>query len=99
MNDGFAVDAAALDAHAWELDTLAGRMAAATAAGRPLDLMAYGLLGQVFAMAAARATTTGSVAVATLADRMVELGDGVRATRECYLRVEHHNVTGFGGPR
>jgi len=99
VSDGFAVDAAALDAHAEELDTLAGRMTVAAAAGRPLDLMAYGLLGQAFAMAAAGATTTGSAAVATLAARFVELGDGVRATREDYLRVEHHNATGFGGPR
>lgn len=99
VSDGFRVDDAALDAHARQVDDLAAQTQRAAEAGRPLDLMAYGLVGQVFALAAAGATDTGSVAVGTLARRIVELGAGVRASRDDYLRVERQNATSFRAPR
>lgn len=88
MSDGFRVDDAALAAHGRAVDALAERVRAAAAAGRPLDLDAYGLVGRVFAGSATEAAAAGSAAVGRLAERVTAAAHGVTATREAYRRVE-----------
>lgn len=75
------------------------RMQRVTEAGRPLDRGAYGLVGQVFAIAAAGAADTASASVRTLATAAGGLGDGLRATRAGYRQVEDQACRTFGGPR
>lgn len=99
MSGGFAVDHDALATHIRQVDELAARMRTAADAGAPLDLLAYGIVGQVFAQAADGATRLGSLTVGGLADLTRELGDGVRATRADYLSMERRNVTALGGAR
>jgi S-adenosylhomocysteine hydrolase len=96
---GFGLDDAALGHHHDVLDGLASRMRTVAAAGRPLDRLAYGLVGQGFAGAAGDAAAAASVVVADLARRAAAITDGVRATREAYGRVEDTNAGRFGGPR
>lgn len=96
---GFEVDDAVLARHAQQVDALSGRMRDAAGAGRPLDLAAYGIVGQVFALAAVDATAAGSASVAELAELTREFGDGVRAVREDYLRVDRDNAATFRWPR
>jgi hypothetical protein len=99
VTDGFQVDGAALHAHAGQVDGLAARMRTVAAAARPLDLAAYGLVGQVFARAASAAAQAGSAVVGDLAEQAAAIADGVRATCAAYRDVEHQNVAGFGGGR
>ncbi|MEN3263270.1 type VII secretion target [Pseudonocardia sp.] len=99
MTDGFQVDGAALHAHAAQVDELAARMRTVAAAARPLDLTAYGLVGQVFALAASDAAQAGSAVVGGLAEQAAAMAHGVRATCAAYRDVEHQNIAGFGGAR
>jgi hypothetical protein len=96
---GFGVDAGALGTHAAKVDELTARMRSAAEAGRPLDIGAYGLVGQVFAAAVAGAAGNGSRTVGSLSDTARTIGDGVRATQADYLIVEERNAAVFGGPR
>lgn len=96
MTDGFRVDGNALAGHVRSIEQLAGRMRDIASAGRPLDLGSYGLVGRVFAGAAVAAAQAGSAVVGDLARQAAALADGVRATREAYLRAEHLNAAGFG---
>lgn len=98
MTDGFRVDGGALEARAVEVDRLAHRMRLATDAGRPLDTGAYGIVGQMFAVAVVEATGDSSVSVAGLAELTAGLGDELRATHADYRRVEDRNRATFGGP-
>lgn len=98
MTDGFRVDGDALAAQAARADGLADRMRRAADAGRPLDVGAYGVVGQMFAVAVAGATGDSSVAVAGLAELTAGLGDELRATHADYRRVEDRNRATFGGP-
>lgn len=95
---GFEVDDAVLAGHAEQVDALSGRMRDAAGAGRPLDLTAYGIVGQVFALAAVDATAAGSASVAGLAELTREFGDGIRTVREDYLRVDRDNAATFRWP-
>jgi hypothetical protein len=99
VTDGFRVDAAALHAHAAQVDELAARMRTVAAAARPLDLRAYGLVGQVFALAASDAAQAGSAVVGGLAEQAAVMAEGVRATSAAYRDAEHQNIAGFGGGR
>jgi hypothetical protein len=99
MSDGFEVDAVVLHAHAGQVDALAARMRTAAAAARPLDLDAYGLIGQVFAGAASEAARAGSVVVAGLAEQAEAIADGVRASGAAYRGIEDSTAVGWGGGR
>lgn len=97
---GFGVGTDALDAHALQVDVLAGRARTAAAAGRTGPAApAYGILGQVFAVAATVATRSGAATVEGLADRASALADAVRDARESYLQVERTAAATFRGPR
>jgi S-adenosylhomocysteine hydrolase len=97
VSDGFRVDVAALDGYGRKLDELAGRMQQAAAAGRPLDRLAYGLIGQGFAQLAVGVADSGSAVVRDLARQSVAIADGFRATRDAYLQAEERVVTVLGG--
>jgi Excreted virulence factor EspC, type VII ESX diderm len=99
MTDGFEVDDVALHTHAAQVDALAARMRAVAAAARPLDLDAYGQIGQVFAGAASEAARAGSLAVGSLAEQARAIADGVRATSEAYRAAERRTTTCFGEGR
>jgi hypothetical protein len=99
MSAGFRVDPDALDRSARQVDALAGRIRAAAGAGEPLALGAYGLVGQVFALAAAYAASAGSAAVAGLAERAAEHGTQLRVAAAGYRRTEQSMTAGLGGPR
>lgn len=92
---GFRVDEGELDAHARAVDRVADQVRAAAAAGRPLDLVAYGVLGQVFARAAVEAAEAGSATLADLVRETAGRGDGVRACRDAYRQVERRTADGF----
>lgn len=98
MTDGFRVDGGALAAQAEKVEELADRMRRAADAGRPLDVGAYGLVGQMFAVAVVGATGDSSVAVAGLAELAAGIGEELRATHSDYHRVEDRNRACFGGP-
>ncbi len=99
MSAGFHVDPDALDGHARTVDALAARVRRAANAGRPLDVAAYGLVGQVFALLAASATSSGSAAVARVADRVDTHAEQLRAAAQDYRRNDRRAATGFVGPR
>jgi len=97
---GFQVDTDALDAHAARVDVVAGRARTAAAAGRAgPGPLAYGILGQVFAVAATVATRSGTATVERLADRTAALADAVRGARESYRQVERRAAAAFRGLR
>ncbi len=95
VSDGFTVDDGELDTHVAAVDRVAEQVRAAAGAGRPLDRTAYGVLGQVFAGAAAEAVGAGSAVVADLAGTTAEFGAGVRACREEYRQAERRAAEGF----
>jgi hypothetical protein len=95
--DGFRFDDGLLSQHAQDVDTFTARLRNAADAGRPLDLGAYGLIGQVFAASAIEATATASRSVAEIAEGGQALGDGVRATVRDYQEVERRIAEPFGG--
>lgn len=70
-------------------------MRRATEAGRPLDPLAYGLVGQGFAAAVAAVAYIGAHAVRGLADEAGGFAVGLRATRDAYEHAEQVNVTLF----
>jgi hypothetical protein len=96
---GFLVDPDALDAHARRVDALADRVRAAAARGRPLELGAYGVIGQVFALAVVSAAGSGSTAVGQLATQTAEHARRLREVAADYRRAEHGAVAGLDGPR
>jgi hypothetical protein len=95
MTDGFEVDDVALHTHAAQVEALAARMRAVAGAARPLDLSAYGQIGQVLAGAASEAARAGSLVVGSLAEQAWAIADGVRATSEAYRAVERRTTAGF----
>lgn len=99
MSAGFRVPHEVLDAQARGVDELAGRMRVAADAGRPIDVGAYGVVGQVFAAAAVTASAVGSAAVGLLADGTSAIADGLRATRAGYAQAEGRNIGTFRGLR
>ena len=97
--DGFRFDDGILSRHAQDVDAFTARLRNTAGAGRPLGLGAYGLIGQVFAVAAVDATATASRSVAELAAGAQALGDGVRATVRDYQEAEKCVAAPFGGAR
>jgi hypothetical protein len=96
---GFRVDPDTVDAHARRVDALADRVRAAAAAGRPLELGAYGIVGQVFALAVVSAAGSGSTAVGQLATQAAEHAQRLRGVAADYRRAEHGAAAGLEGPR
>jgi hypothetical protein len=66
-------------------------------AGRPLDVNAYGVIGQVFAGSAAEAAAAGSEAVGRLAAAGGGFGRDLRLTQDRYRDTERANVDLLGG--
>ena len=97
--DRIRLDDAVLSRHAQDLDALAARLRTAAAAGTPLGLEAYGVIGRVFAAAAVDATATTSRSVAGLAEGAQAIGDGVRATVRAYQEAERRIAAPFGTGR
>lgn len=59
---------------------------------QPLGFDAYGMVGQVFAVA----TRTGSATVAGPAEHVRAFGDGLRASSDDYRRTDVDTATGCG---
>jgi hypothetical protein len=96
---GFRVDPDTVDAHARRVDALADRVRAAAAAGRPLELGTYGIVGQVFALAVVSAASSGSTAVGQLATQAAEHARRLHEVAADYRRAEHGAISGLEGPR
>lgn len=94
---GFRVDPDALADHARRIGELAARMRSATTAARPLDLGAYGVVGQVFTLSAVAAVDTGVAAVGGLGRRTDELADGVGAAAEAYRAADRAQAARLRG--
>lgn len=88
-----------LTGHVAQVEALAARMRTASAAGTPLDHGAYGLVGQVFAAAAAGGARVASDAVAMLSAGLSSTAAELRATEEGYSGVERTNRSRIGGAR
>ncbi|GEL18395.1 type VII secretion target [Pseudonocardia asaccharolytica] len=99
MRGGFAVDLTALGSHAGQVEVVADRLGAAADAGRPLSRDAYGLIGQIFADAAAETAARSSVVVSVMARAATSFADGVRYSGADYTAVERGVVTMFRGFR
>jgi hypothetical protein len=95
MMDGFRVDHGVLAVHGEAIVALATRLRTAAAAGSPLGLGAYGVIGQVFATTAVDAAATTAQSVARLADGAGVLGEGVRATLREYQEAERRAMAPF----
>lgn len=68
-------------------------------AGRPLDPLSYGVVGQVFALAVGVAAAIGAHAVRGLAEESDGFVDGLRATRDAYESAERVTAELFRPPR
>lgn len=98
VSEGFAF--AGLDRHiAFVAGTVVEPLRRAAEAGRPLDHLAYGLVGQVFAVPATVAVALASQAVGELSQAATGFDDGLRATAEEYTATETINVSLLGAPR
>ncbi|MFC5995988.1 type VII secretion target [Pseudonocardia hispaniensis] len=95
MSGGFTVDLAELGTHAGQVDAVANRLATAADAGRPLSRDAYGLIGQIFADAAAETAARSSVLVRVMARAATLIADGVRCSGTSYAATERSNVARF----
>lgn len=71
-------------------------MRRAADAGRPLDHLAYGLIGQAFAVTVTAAVAIGTHAVRGLGDEAAGFGDRLRATRDAYEQTERNTALLFG---
>lgn len=89
-DDGYTF--AGLDGHIREVDEgVVAPMRRVVEAARPLDLGAYGLIGQAFAGTASAAVADGVQAVRDLADVGGEFGAGLRRTQHLYVEAESAN--------
>ncbi|WP_300010464.1 hypothetical protein [Pseudonocardia sp.] len=68
-------------------------------AGRPLDHLAYGVVGQAFAVPATLAVTLAADSVGVLTEAASGFGERLRRTREVYTATERANTDLLGGPR
>ncbi len=97
MSTGFRFEG--LDGHLAFVDrTVVEPMRRAGEAGRPLDHLAYGVVGQVFAGPATLAVALASDAVGILTEVATGFGDRLRRTQEVYAATEHANADLLGGP-
>jgi len=88
MIDGFRVAGDVVAAHVAEVEALAERTGRAANAAQPLRRDAYGLLGQIFADTAERASRTASQGVAEMAAGVRRRGEGIRSTLDAYAAVD-----------
>lgn len=65
-------------------------------AGRPLDHLAYGLVGQAFAVTVTAAIAIGAHALRGLGDEAAGFGERLRATRDAYEQTERDTAVLFG---
>lgn len=87
-----------LDDHIDEVDDgVIGPMRRVAEAGRPLNHLAYGLVGQAFAVTVTGATSLASRAVRGLGDEAADLRASLVAAQETYRRVERDNATLLAG--
>lgn len=99
MSEGLAVDLEALDEHAQAVEVHAERMRQVAEAARPLDLQAYGLIGQAFATTVMGTVAEGSAAIGELSRSIEDVAAGVRACHDSYQDAEQRHTSAFGGPR
>lgn len=86
-----------LDGHLAFVDrTVVEPMRRAGEGGRPLDHLAYGIVGQVFAAPAAHAVGLASDSVGILTEAAAGFGDRLRRTQEVYARTEQANTDLLG---
>jgi hypothetical protein len=71
-------------------------MRRAAEAGRPLDHLAYGVIGQGFAVTVTAAAAIGAHAVRGLGDEAAGFGERLRVTRDSYAQAERANAVLFG---
>lgn len=94
--DGFVFTG--IDEHiAWVDEHVTAPLGRAAQAGRPLDVDAYGWIGQVFASSAAQAAAAGADAVGRLAVAADGFARDLRATRDGYRDAERATVGLLGG--
>lgn len=87
-----------LDPHIRDVDDhVIAPMRRAAAAGRPLDHLAYGLVGQAFAVTVTVAADGASRAVRGLCDEAVGVRAGLVAAQETYRRAERDNAALLAG--
>lgn len=99
MNADLELPAGVMDRHIARVDRLRPVLRACATAGSPLDHLAYGLVGQAFAVVVSGAAQTSSQAVAALADHLDGIADGLNASRAAYTEVEQANTHRFRSPR
>lgn len=88
--DGFRF--AGLDAHIGEVDRgVVEPMRRAGEAGRPLDHLAYGVVGQAFAVLVTGAAASASHSVRGLGEEAAGLRERLVETDRVYRRVEQRN--------
>ncbi|MCX6465485.1 MAG: hypothetical protein NTW05_18100 [Pseudonocardiales bacterium] len=95
MSGGFRFDG--IDAHIAEVDAQAARLTDVVAAAQPLDLDAYGIVGRLFAGAAAEAAGIAAGSVRRLGGSAAAVGEGLRRTRDGYLAAERAAAEAFTG--
>lgn len=96
--DGFVTTG--VDEHlTWVDEHVAAALDRVAHAGRPLDVDAYGLIGQVFAGSAAQAAAAGAEAVGRLAVAADGFAQDLRVTRDAYRDAERANIAVLGGVR
>jgi hypothetical protein len=76
--------------------TVVEPMRRAGEAGRPLDHLAYGVVGQAFAVPATLAVTLASDAVGILTQVATGFADRLRLTRQIYTATEHATTDMLG---
>ncbi|MHA6781182.1 hypothetical protein ACVGOW_09335 [Pseudonocardia saturnea] len=87
-----------IDDHiAWVDEHVTAALRRVAQAGRPLDLDAYGLIGQVFAGSAAQAAAAGAEAVGRLAVAADGFARDLRLTHDGYREAERANLDLLGG--
>lgn len=98
MSGGFRVRPVELEIRSIAVGTVAGQVAGTATAGRPLDLLAYGVVGQAFALTAVHATDAGVAAVRGLRHRLRDHSELLRATAADYRRAERSTAARLGDP-
>ena len=99
MSTGFRVDPDILDVYASRVTALAERVRATARPEQPLGLGAYGVVGPVFAAAAAAAAEAGSTAADRAADRGAALAERLHAAGADYRQAERAAAAGLRGLR
>ncbi len=93
-----------LDAHIAQVEgVVVAPMREAAGAGRPIDPMAYGLIGRAFAVTIGFAAVYASQSVGRLGDEAADFRERLVGTQDTYRQMERDNVAMFpempGAPR